>query len=536
MAKQILYSENARAKLLRGVDQLADAVKVTLGPKGRNVILDKGYGAPEVTNDGVSIAKEIELKDRFENMGAEVVKQVASKTNDVAGDGTTTATVLAQAIIQEGFKNVAAGANPMALRRGLNKGLEKIVAELKKLAKPIKTEEEMAQVATNSAEDEKIGKLIAEVFLHVGKEGVVTIEESKTLGFEREFVEGMQFDQGYVSSYMVTNTDKMEASMDDPYILITDKKITSIQEILPLLEKLSNAGAKNLVIIADSVEGEALATLIVNKLRGTFNSLAIKAPGYGDNRKEMLQDIAILTGGQVVSQDMGLKLENTELSQLGRSRRVVATKDHATIVEGKGKKADITARVLQIKKILDASESEFDKEKLQERIAKLSGGVAVIRAGAATEVEQKQRQQKIEDAVAATRAALEEGVIPGGGVVFVRIQNVIDKVDVKGEEKVAINILRRALEAPIRQIARNAGVDEGVVVDKVSNSQGNFGYNALTNEYEDLVLAGIVDPVKVTRSALENAVSAASLLLTTECAVCDIPEEKKQEMPQMPAY
>ena len=466
-AKLIKYSEDARKSLLKGVEKLAKAVIVTLGPRGRNVVLDKGFGAPEITNDGVTIAKEIEFEEKFENMGAEIVKEVASKTNDTAGDGTTTATLLAWTLTKEGFKNVAAGANPLELKSGIEKGKKAVVEELKKIAKKIRTKEELAQVATISAEDEEMGKLIAEVFDEVGKDGVVTVEESKTVGLEKELVEGMEFDQGYISPYMITNPDRMEAVIEDPYILITDKKISSLQEILPLLERMSSQGLKDLVIIAEEVEGEALATLILNKLKGTFRSLAVKAPGYGERRKEMLKDIAVLTGGQVISEEVGLKLENVQINQLGRARKVVATKDKTTIIEGKGKKKDIQARIEQIKKEIEMTESEFDKEKLQERLAKLSGGVAVIKVGAPTEIEQKQRQQKIEDAVAATRAALEEGIVPGGGVALLRCQKALESVEVKGDEKIGLQILEKVLEAPVRQIAKNAGVDDGVVVQKV---------------------------------------------------------------------
>jgi len=534
MIKQIKYSEEARAKLLSGVDKLANAVTVTLGPKGRNVVLDKGFGAPDVTNDGVSIAKEIELEDKFESLGAEIVKEVASKTNDVAGDGTTTATLLTQSLIREGFKNVAAGANPLELKRGIDKGVERVIERLKTISKKVSEKEEMAQVATISAEDEKIGKLIAEVFDEVGKDGVVTVEESKTFGVQKELVKGMQFDQGYISPYMITDSERMEAVLDDPYILITDRKISAIQDILPLLEKLSQSGRKDLVIIAEEVEGEALATLIINKLRGTLNALAVKAPGYGDRRKEMLQDIAILTGGQVISEELGLKLENTEIRQLGRARRVVAQKENTTIVEGKGKRQDIEARIAQIKKQLESTESEFDREKLQERIAKLSGGVAVIKVGAASEVEQKQKQQKVEDAVAATRAAIEEGIVPGGGVALIRCIPALDEVKVTRDQKVGLSILRRALEAPLRQIAKNAGVDDGVVVQKVKEGKEDFGFNAKINKYENFFKTGIIDPTKVVRSALENAASAAGTLLTTECVVAEKPEKKKEGAPMPP--
>lgn len=533
MAKQIEYSEKARAKLLRGVNKLANAVTLTLGPKGRNVVLDKGFGAPEITNDGVTIAKEIELEDKFENMGAEIIKEAASKTNDIAGDGTTTAALLAQSLIKEGFKNVAAGADPLELKRGIDKGVSRVIEKLKNISKKVSTKEEMAQVAIVATESEEMGKLIAEVFDDVGKDGVVTVEESKTFGLQKEIVEGMQFDQGYISPYMITNPDRMEAIYDKPHILITDRKISAVSEILPLLEKLNQAGERDLVIIADEIEGEALATLVINKLRGTFNTLAVKAPGYGDRRKEMLQDIAILTGGQVISEDLGLKLENTEVSQLGKARRVVSRKEDTTIIEGMGKKKDIEARIEQIKKELEVTESEFDKEKLQERLAKLSGGVAVIKVGAATEVEQKQKQQKIEDAVSATRAAIEEGIVPGGGVALLRCIPTLDEVKVARDQKIGLLILKRVLEAPLRKIAKNAGMDEGVAAQEVKEGKEDFGFNAQTNKFEDLFESGIVDPAKVVRCALQNAVSAAGMLLTTECVVTEKPEEKK-ETPSAP--
>ncbi|MDD5551582.1 MAG: chaperonin GroEL [Candidatus Pacebacteria bacterium] len=538
MAKQILYSEKAKTKLLKGVNKLANAVTVTLGPKGRNVVLDKGFGSPEVTNDGVTIAKEIELEDKFENMGAEIVKEVASKTNDVAGDGTTTATLLAQNLISEGFKNVTAGTNPLELKRGIDMGIDAIVEKLGDVSKKISTKEEMAQVATISAEDEKMGKMIAEVFNKVGKDGVVTVEESKTFGLDSEIVEGMQFENGYISPYMITNPDRMEAVYEDPYILITDKKISAINEIVPLLEKMTQAGKKDLVIVAEDIDGEALATLILNKLRGVFNTLAIKAPGFGDRRKEMLQDIAILTGGQVISEDMGLKLENVEMNQLGQARRVVSQKEQTTIVAGKGKEKDIEARIEQIQKELEVTESDFDKEKIQERLAKLKGGVAVIKVGAATEVEQKQKQQKIEDAVAATRAAIEEGIVPGGGVTLVRCISALDALKLKGDQKIGLSILKKVLESPLRKIAKNAGQDDGVVLQRVKEKSQNFGYNAKNNDFEDLMEAGIIDPKKVVRSALQNAASAAGMILTTESAITDKPEKKESsgvpQMPQMP--
>lgn len=512
--------------LKNGIDKVANAVKITLGPKGRNVVLDKGFGAPTITNDGVSIAKEIELEDKIENLGAEIVKEVASKANDVAGDGTTTAVVLTQAIATEGLKNVAAGANPLALRRGILKGKDAIVKALKEMSKQIATKEEISQVATISAQDPEIGGMIAEVMQEVGKDGVITVEESKTFGLSKEIVKGLQFDRGYVSQYMITNTEKMEAIFEEPYILITDKKISSLQEILPLLEKIIKMGKKELVIIADDVDGDALATLVVNKLRGIFNTLAIKAPGFGDRKKEMLDDIACVTGGEVVSQEKGMKLENMELDVLGQARRVISTKENTTIVEGKGEKSEIDNRISALKKEISTSTSDFDKEKLQERVAKLAGGVGVIKVGAATEVEQKARYHKTEDALHATRAAVEEGVVAGGGVALLRAISALDKVDALGEEKIGLNILRRALEEPIRQIAENAGVDGAVVADAVKKGAGSFGFNAETLQYEDLIKAGVVDPTKVVRSALENSVSASAILITTEAVVAELPKKE----------
>lgn len=538
MAKQIKYNEEARRKIKAGADKLANAVKVTLGPKGRNVVLDKGFGSPTITNDGVSIAKEIELEDKIENLGAEIIKEVAEKTNDVAGDGTTTAVILAQALASEGLKNVTAGANPLAIKRGIDKGVEAIIDNLKKISKPISKKEEIAQVATISAENEEVGNLIAEAMEEVGKDGVITIEESKTFGIQKEIVKGLQFDHGYISPYMITDTEKMEAVFEDTYILITDRKISSLQEILPVMEAIAKTGKKELVIIADEVEGDALATLVVNKLRGIFNALAVKAPGFGDRRKEMLQDIAVVTGGQVISEEVGLKLENVEIKQLGFCRKVLASKENTTIVEGKGKKEDIDARIKQIKKELDASESEFDKEKFQERLAKLAGGVAVIKVGAATEVEQKAKQHKTEDALSATRAAAEEGIVPGGGVALLRSLPALNEIKNEGDEKTGVNILRKAIEEPIRQIAQNAGLDGAVVSEEIKRKEGGFGFNAQTMEYQDLMAAGIVDPTKVVRSALENAASAASMFLTIECVVAEKPEDKKDSMaggmPQMP--
>lgn len=527
MAKQIMYSEETRAALKRGVDQLANAVKVTLGPKGRNVILDRGYGAPIVTKDGVTVAKEIELEDKFENLGAELVKEVASKTNDVAGDGTTTATILAQALIAEGLRNVTAGTNPQAIRRGLEKGTEAIVKEIKeKIATPIKGGE-IEKVASISANDAEIGAKIAEAMAKVGDNGVITVEESQTFGVDVEVVEGMQFDRGYASPYMITNADRMEAEYQDAHILITDKKISSIQDILPLLEKVAHAGKKELVIICDELDGEAMATLVVNKLRGTFNTLAIKAPGFGDRKKAMLEDIAVLTGGKVISEEVGLKLDTATIGDLGQAHKVVSTKDHTTIVDGHGEKQAILDRVAQLRQQLKQIDSDFEKEKIQERIAKLSGGVAVIKVGAATETEMKEKKDRITDAVEATKAAVEEGVVPGGGVAFLRALSALENAKVEGDERVGLSILRRALEEPLRMIAENAGKDGAVVVEKVKENKDGFGYNAATDVYEDLTLAGIIDPAKVTRSALQNAVSIAVMIITTEAAVTEIP--KKEE-------
>ena len=533
MSKQIKYSEDARKILKHGLDKVANAVKVTLGPKGRNVVLGSGYGSPTITNDGVTIAKEIELEDAVENIGAEIIKEVASKTNDTAGDGTTSAVLLCQAIATEGLKNVAAGANPLALRKGIIKGKDAVVEALRQMSKTISTKEEMSQVATISAQDKEVGDLIAEIMEEVGKDGVVTVEESKTFGLSKEIVKGLQFDRGYISGYMVSNTEKMEASLEDPYILITDRKISSLQEILPLLEKLIKTGKKEMVIIADDVEGDALATLIVNKLRGIFTALAVKAPGFGDRKKEMLEDIAIVTGGELISEEKGMKLENVELENLGQARRVISTKENTTIVEGKGNPEEIQKRIGFIKREIEESTSDFDKEKLQERLAKLSGGVGVIKVGAATEVEQKAKQHKLEDAWHATRAAIEEGIVPGGGVALLRTLSALENAQAEGDEKTGVNILKRAIEEPIRQIAENAGIDGAVVVQKVKDTNGNFGFNAETMAYEDLIQAGVVDPTKVTRTALENAVSAASMLLTTEAIVSELPskEEKHSHMP-----
>ncbi len=534
MAKDIKFQEEARRSLQKGVDQLANAVKVTLGPKGRNVVIGESYGSPTITKDGVTVAKEIELKDKFENIGAELVKEVATKTNDVAGDGTTTATLLAQSIVAEGLKNVTAGASATDLRRGIEKGTREIVKILKeKISKPVASNEDIAHVASISANDPEIGKIIAEVMNEVGKDGVVTVEESQEFGIKKEMVEGMQFDKGYVSPYMITDTTRMEAVWQDASILLTDKKIASVQEILPLLEKLTQSGKKELVIIADEIEGEALATFVVNKLRGILNVLAVKAPGFGDRKKEMMEDIAILTGAKVISEEVGLKLENTEIEDLGSARKVVSTKDDTTIVEGKGDASQIKERVERIKAELEKADSEFDKEKLQERLAKMAGGVAVLKVGAATETEMKEKKHRIEDALAATRAATEEGVVVGGGVALLRALQLMEEVELEGEEQVGLKILRKALEEPAKQIALNAGKDGAVVVEEIKKHDGNFGYNAKSNKYEDLVEVGIIDPTKVTRSALQNAASIASLLLTTEAVVAEIPEEKK-DMPAMP--
>ena len=533
MSKMISFSDEARKRLQKGVNILADTVKVTLGPRGRSVVLEKSFGGPTITNDGVTIAKEIELEDKFENMGAQLVKEVASKTNDVAGDGTTTATILAQAIINEGLKNVAAGANPIAIRHGIEKATEAVVVAIKANSKPITTKEKIAQVATVSAGSSEIGELISEVMELVGKDGVVSVEDSNTIGLDKEVVEGMQFDNGYVSQYMVTDTASMKAVLENPYILLTDKKLSSIQEILPVLEQIAQSGKKEIVIIAEDIEGEALATLIVNKLRGAINVLAIKAPGFGDRRKEMMQDIAVLTGGQVITADLGQKLEDVKLDQLGQARKVESDKENTLIVEGKGSKAKIKERIAQIKKQIEKSTSDYDKGNLNKRLAKLSGGVGVIKVGAATETEQKEMKFKVEDAVQATKAAIEEGIVPGGGVALINALKSLDKLVLSGEEKVGVEILKKALEAPIRQIAENAGVDGSVVIERIKAMKAGEGYNALTDEYGDMVKFGIIDPVKVTRSALQNAASIGALVLTTEAVVADKPE-KKDQMPSMP--
>lgn len=534
MAKQILFSEASRRAMLRGVDTLANAVKVTLGPKGRNVVLEKKFGSPLITNDGVSIAKEIELEDPFENMGAKLVKEVATKTNDIAGDGTTTATVLAQAMIREGLKNITSGANPMMVRKGIEKAVRVAVDEIRKIAKPVDKKNEIAQVAAISAADEEIGQLIAEAMEKVGKEGVITVEESKGFLTELETVDGMQFDRGYISPYMTTDTDKLEAVLDEPYILITDKKISNVQELLPALEKVVKQG-KPLLLIAEDVEGEALATLVVNKLRGTFTCVAVKAPGFGDRRKAMLQDIATLTGGQVITAELGLDLKNVAIEHFGRARQVHVTKEHTTIVDGYGQKQEIDARVQQIKKQIEETTSDFDREKLQERLAKLTGGVAVIKVGAATETELKEKKLRIEDALNATRAAVEEGIVAGGGVALVNvIQAVQDIQALNADEMTGINIVRHALEAPIRAIASNAGVDGSVVVERIRREPVGVGYNAATGEWVNMMDCGIVDPAKVTLSALQNAASIAAIFLTTECVVSDKPEPKKSAGGSMP--
>jgi chaperonin GroEL len=534
MAKQLLYSEDARRAILRGVEQLAKAVKITLGPKGRNVVLDKKFGAPTITKDGVTVAKEIELKDPYENMGAELVKEVASKTSDTAGDGTTTATVLAESIYKEGVKNVTAGANPMALKRGIEKAVEVVVEELKRLSKPInaKDKKEVSQVASIAANnDHEIGDLIADAMTKVGKDGVITVEEGKASKTELELVEGMEFDQGYLSPYFVTDAEKMECSLEDPYILIHEKKISSMKDILPLLEKVARAG-KPLLIISEETEGEVLATLVVNKIRGTLQCAAVKAPGYGDRRKAMLEDIAVLTGGKAITEDLGIKLENVKIEDLGRAKRVRIDKDNTTIVEGAGKSSDIQGRIAQIKKQIETTDSDYDKEKLQERLAKLAGGVAVINVGAATETEMKEKKARVEDALHATRAAVEEGIVPGGGVAFLRSIASLDKLKLSGDEQIGAEIVRRALEEPIRQIANNAGLEGSVVVQKVKTLKTNEGYDAEKNEYADMIQAGVIDPKKVARSALQNAASIAALMLTTETVVTDIPEEEKA--PAMP--
>ena len=534
MPKQLSYSEEARASLKRGIDQMADTVGVTLGPKGRNVVLDKKFGPPQVCSDGVTIAKEIELEDPFENMGAQLLKEAASKTNDVAGDGTTTATILSQAIIHEGFKNVAAGADPMALKRGLEMGVDAIRSQIKKVSKPVEGKTQVAQVASLSAHDEKMGNLIAEVMDKVGKDGVITIEESKGIEFEVEYTEGMQIDRGYLSPYFITNTERMETVLEDPYILITDKKISAVADILPALEKILKI-SKNVVIVAEDVEGEALATLVVNKLRGTLSVLSIKAPGFGDRRKSMLEDMAIFTGGSVISEELGRKLDSVEVGDLGRARRVVATKEETTFVEGKGSDESIQGRIKQIKTQIEETTSEFDREKLQERMAKLAGGVAIIKVGAATEVELKEKKNRVEDALSATRAAVEEGIVAGGGVTLIKAQKAMDKIQATGDTKTGINILQTALEKPIRIIAKNSGVEGAVILDKIKSSkQADFGFDADKGTFGSMLDAGIMDPAKVARAAVENAVSVAAMVLTTESLITDIPEEKPMMAPPPP--
>ena len=530
MAKEILFNEDARRALGRGVDALANAVKVTLGPKGRNVVLEKKYGAPTITNDGVTIARDIELEDHFENMGAQLVKEVATKTNDVAGDGTTTATLLAQAIVREGMRNVVAGANPMIIKKGIELAVKKLVDEIKNCSKKVETKDAIAQVAAISSGDEEIGQLIADAMEKVGKDGVITVEESKTMMTNLNVVEGMQFDRGYISPYMVTDADKMEAVLDDPFILLTDKKVSSIADIMPILEQIVKSG-RPLAIIAEDVDGEALATIVVNKLRGTFKALAVKAPGFGDRRKAMLEDIAILTGATVISEDVGRKLESVTFEDLGTARQIRSTKEETTIVDGAGDKKAIEYRVAQIKKQIEESTSDFDKEKLQERLAKLSGGVAVIEIGAATEVEMKEKKLRIEDALNATRAAVEEGIVAGGGTTFVDILPVLDEIKAEGDVKVGVEIVKRAIEEPVRQIANNAGQEGSVVVESVKKAGKGVGFNALTNEMVDMIATGIVDPAKVVRSALQNAASIAAMILTTETLVADKPEPPAPPIP-----
>jgi len=543
MAKQLIFDESARRKLKIGIDILAGAVKTTLGPKGRNVALDKKFGAPTVTHDGVTIAKEIQLEDPFENMGAQLLKEAAIKTNDVAGDGTTTATVLAQAIVTEGLKNLAAGANPMALRQGLERGVETVVEYIRSIATPVEGKKEIAQIATVSANDETIGTLIADVMDRVGRDGVITVEESRGTQFETEFVEGMQIDKGYVSPYFVTNQDRMEAVIEDAHILITDRKISAVQDMLPLLEKITQTGQRNIVIVAEDVDGEALATLVVNKLRGILNVIAIKAPGFGDRRKDMLRDLAILTGGQVISEELGRRLENATLGDLGQARRVIAKKDDTTFVEGKGDQNEIQSRIKQIRAQIDETTSDYDREKLQERLAKLSGGVGLIKVGAGTEVELKYRKTRVEDALSSTRSAVEEGYVPGGGVALLNATANLDKLALTGDSATGIAILRRALEEPLRQLAINAGEDGAVIVEAVRRAQrenGNnprIGYNVLTGKTEDLVASGIIEAAKVTRSALQNAASIAMMILTTEALITDIPEKNQAApAPSMPDY
>ncbi len=542
MAKQIVFDETARRKLKSGIDILAQAVKTTLGPKGRNIALDKKFGAPTVTHDGVTIAKEISLEDPFENMGAQLLKEAAVKTNDVAGDGTTTATVLAQAIVNEGLRNLAAGANPMQLRQGIERGVEAVVEYIRTLAIPVESKKEIAQIATVSAADEMIGNLIADVMDHVGKDGVITVEESRGVNFETEYVEGMQIDKGYSSAYFVTNTDRMEAVIEDCHVLITDKKISAVNDILPILEKITQTGQRNIVIVAEDVDGEALATLVVNKMRGMLNVLAVKAPGFGDRRKEMLRDLAILTGGQVISEELGRRLENVTMADLGEARRVIARKDDTTFVEGKGDQSEIQARIKQIRAQIDETTSDYDREKLQERLAKLSGGVGIIKVGAGTEVELKFRKTRVEDALSSTRSAVEEGYVPGGTVALLNATEALDKLNLTGDSSTGVAILRRALEEPMRQIAVNAGLDGAVIVEAVRRAQrekaGNkkIGFNVITGKTEDMVAAGIIDAAKVQRFALQNAASIATMILTTEALVTDLPEKEKPAPAPMPEY
>ncbi len=526
MAKQIIFDSEARDSMLRGVEKLSNAVKVTLGPKGRNVILDKKFGSPSVTKDGVTVAKEIELEDSFENMGAQMVKEVASKTSDIAGDGTTTATVLAEAIYREGLKNVTAGANPMSLKRGIDKAVESLVSDLGKLSKTIKTSEEIAQVGTISANgDETIGNIIAEAMDKVGKDGTITVEEAKSIETSLDVVEGMQFDKGYLSPYFVTDANAMEAILEDPYILIFEKKISNLQDMLPLLQNVAKTG-KPFMIIAEDIEGEALATLVVNKLRGTLNVCAVKAPGFGDRRKAIMEDLAILTGGKFITEDLGIKLESVELSDLGSAKRVTVGKDDTTVVEGAGKTSDLKARIVQIRNQIEDTTSDYDREKLQERLAKLAGGVAVINVGAATEAEMKEKKDRVDDALHATRAAVEEGIVPGGGVALIRVQKAIDKLSLEGDEAVGASIINSAIEAPLRQLVENAGEEGAIIVQEVKNAKKSGGYNVATGEYTDMIAEGIIDPTKVTRSALQHAASISGLLLTTECMVTDIPEKE----------
>ena len=533
-SKVLQYDEEARKSILKGVNTLADAVKVTLGPKGRNVILDKSFGAPTVTKDGVTVAKEIELEDKFENMGAQMVREVASKTSDVAGDGTTTATILAQAIYREGAKTVAAGSNPMDLKRGIDKAVEMVVGELKKLSKPTKDQKEIAQVGTISANnDEGIGNIIAEAMSKVGKEGVITVEEAKGLETELEIVEGMQFDRGYISPYFVTNPEKMEVVLEDAFILINEKKISGMKDLLPILEQIAKMG-RPLLIIAEDVEGEALATLVVNKIRGTLHVASVKAPGFGDRRKAMLEDIAILTGGKMLSEDIGSKLENARLEDLGRAKKIIIDKDNTTIIDGAGDRKSLEGRVKQIRAQVEETTSDYDREKLQERLAKLVGGVAVIRVGAATETEMKEKKARVEDALNATRAAVEEGIVPGGGVAYVRCVLALDKLKLTGDQQIGVNIVKRSLEEPLKMIATNAGWEGSIVVEKVKEKKGAFGFNAANEKFEDMIQAGVIDPTKVTRFALQNAASVASLMLTTQCMIADKPEEKGAMMPPMP--